>query len=70
MMSTDYTSRKLPKIGKRCGLFKFIRVDDQDRLLQKLQSIWIINFKLFTSIARFHREEGKHKVDDGGWMER
>ncbi|GJZ86897.1 RNA-directed DNA polymerase, eukaryota [Tanacetum coccineum] len=47
---------KKSKAGKRFAFVQFIKVDNIDRLVTNLCTIWIGRFHLHENIARFHRE--------------
>ncbi|GKD27778.1 RNA-directed DNA polymerase, eukaryota, nucleotide-binding alpha-beta plait domain protein [Tanacetum coccineum] len=47
---------KKSKAGKRFTFVRFIKVDNIDRLVANLCTIWIGRFHLYTNVARFHRE--------------
>ncbi|GJX87211.1 hypothetical protein Tco_0339225 [Tanacetum coccineum] len=47
---------KKSKAGKRFAFVRFIKVDNIDRLVTNLCTIWIGCFHLHANVARFHRE--------------
>nr|GEY83002.1 hypothetical protein [Tanacetum cinerariifolium] len=47
---------KKSKAGKRIAFVRFIKVDNIDRLVANLCTIWIGCFHLYANVARFHRE--------------
>ncbi|GJZ37285.1 RNA-directed DNA polymerase, eukaryota, nucleotide-binding alpha-beta plait domain protein, partial [Tanacetum coccineum] len=47
---------KKSKAGKRFAFVRFIKVDNIDRLVANLCTIWIGRFHLHANVARFHRE--------------
>ncbi|GJU06928.1 RNA-directed DNA polymerase, eukaryota [Tanacetum coccineum] len=51
-----YIARKLSKIGKRFGFVRFIEMENQQKLLEDLNQIWIGSYKLFASMARFEKK--------------
>ncbi|GJT89709.1 hypothetical protein Tco_1078554 [Tanacetum coccineum] len=51
-----FISYKKSKAGKRFDFVRFIKVDNIDRLVANLCTIWIGRFHLHANVARFHRE--------------
>ncbi|GJS68656.1 putative RNA-directed DNA polymerase, eukaryota, reverse transcriptase zinc-binding domain protein [Tanacetum coccineum] len=51
-----YIAYKLSKIGKRFGFVRFIKMENQQKLLENLNQIWIGSYKLFASMARFEKK--------------
>ncbi|GKB46478.1 RNA-directed DNA polymerase, eukaryota [Tanacetum coccineum] len=51
-----YIARKLSKICKRFGFVRFIKVENQQKLLEDINQIWIGSYKLFASMARFEKK--------------
>ncbi|GJT68314.1 RNA-directed DNA polymerase, eukaryota [Tanacetum coccineum] len=47
---------KKSKAGKRFAFVRFIKVDNIDRLVTNLGTIWIRHFHLHANVHRFHRE--------------
>ncbi|GKB58722.1 RNA-directed DNA polymerase, eukaryota [Tanacetum coccineum] len=47
---------KKSKAGKRFASIRFIKVDNIDRLVVNLCTIWIGRFHLYANVARFHKE--------------
>ncbi|GJT56259.1 RNA-directed DNA polymerase, eukaryota, nucleotide-binding alpha-beta plait domain protein [Tanacetum coccineum] len=47
---------KKSKAGKRFGFVRFIKVDNIDRIVTNLCTIWIGRFHLHANVARFRRE--------------
>lgn len=50
-----YIARKMSKIGRRFAFIKFLNSHDQNQLPVDLNRIWIGNFHLFATMARFDR---------------
>nr|GEV87789.1 RNA-directed DNA polymerase, eukaryota [Tanacetum cinerariifolium] len=50
---------KKSKVGKRFAFVRFIKVDNIDRLVANLCTIWIGRFNLHANVARYHKE---HKL--------
>ncbi|CAH1426204.1 unnamed protein product [Lactuca virosa] len=50
-----YIARKQSKVGKRFGFIRFLGVQDQLAMTRGLSNIWIGNFHLYVSVARFQR---------------
>lgn len=59
VVSDVYVTRKLSKIGKMSALVRFIKVADERSLESKLQNVWIGNYHLYASLARFGRDNVK-----------
>lgn len=53
-ISNVYIARKLSKIGKHFAFVKFLGVIDELKLRKELCGIWIENYHIFSSIARFN----------------
>ncbi|PWA51651.1 hypothetical protein CTI12_AA461900 [Artemisia annua] len=47
---------KRSKAGKRYAFVRFIRVDNLNRLIENLSTIWIGSFRLHANVVRFRRE--------------
>ncbi|GJS19697.1 RNA-directed DNA polymerase, eukaryota [Tanacetum coccineum] len=47
---------KKSKAGKRFAFVRFIKVDNIDRLVTNLCTIWIRHFHLYANVHRFHKE--------------
>ncbi|GKA70795.1 RNA-directed DNA polymerase, eukaryota [Tanacetum coccineum] len=47
---------KRSKAGKKFAFVRFIRVDNMERLLGNLTTIWIGKFRLHANVVRFHRD--------------
>ncbi|GJQ92929.1 nucleotide-binding alpha-beta plait domain-containing protein [Tanacetum coccineum] len=43
------------KVGKRFGFVRFIKINDVDRLVNNLCTVWVGRFKLHANVARFQR---------------
>ncbi|GJZ22653.1 RNA-directed DNA polymerase, eukaryota [Tanacetum coccineum] len=52
-----YIARKLSKIGQRFGFVRFIKIKDLKTLIEDLNKIWIGNYHLFASKARFDQTQ-------------
>nr|GEY59144.1 hypothetical protein CTI12_AA474700 [Tanacetum cinerariifolium] len=50
-----YIPNRKSKTGKRFALVRFIRVEDIDRLVENLCTIWICRFHLHANVVRFER---------------
>ncbi|GJZ73409.1 RNA-directed DNA polymerase, eukaryota, partial [Tanacetum coccineum] len=50
-----FIPNKKSKVGKRFAFVRFIKVDNLDRLIQNLNTIWIGRFHLFANPVRFER---------------
>nr|GEU89650.1 hypothetical protein [Tanacetum cinerariifolium] len=50
-----YIARKPTKQGKRLAFIRFLNVNDARKLENSMTSIWIGNFHLFVSIAKFQK---------------
>ena len=51
-----YIPFKKSKAGKKFAFVHFIRVDNLERLIENLCTIWISRFHLHVNVVRFHRE--------------
>nr|GFA20834.1 RNA-directed DNA polymerase, eukaryota, reverse transcriptase zinc-binding domain protein [Tanacetum cinerariifolium] len=52
-----FIANKRSKAGKRFGFVRFLGVKNKEQLVRSLASIWIGSYHLFTSVARFNRQE-------------
>ncbi|PWA95311.1 hypothetical protein CTI12_AA049920 [Artemisia annua] len=51
-----YIARKVSKLGKRFAFIRYANVIEERKLEARLQVMWIGNFHLFVSVARFNRD--------------
>lgn len=58
VVSDVFIASKLTKLGKAFGFVRFIQVDEVDRLIANLCTIWIGSFKVHANMARFSRLQG------------
>ncbi|GJX44795.1 RNA-directed DNA polymerase, eukaryota, reverse transcriptase zinc-binding domain protein [Tanacetum coccineum] len=56
-----YIARKLSKIGRRFGFVRFLKVKNNDLLLEDLNKVWIGSHHLYASLARFQRNYAVQK---------
>nr|GEY64785.1 RNA-directed DNA polymerase, eukaryota, reverse transcriptase zinc-binding domain protein [Tanacetum cinerariifolium] len=61
-----YIAHKLSKIGQRFGFVRFIKIKDLKTLIEDLNKIWIGNYHLFASKARFDQTQSNVK-EFAGW---
>nr|GEV13552.1 RNA-directed DNA polymerase, eukaryota [Tanacetum cinerariifolium] len=59
-----YIPNRMSKAGKRFAFVRFIRVEDIDRLIGNLYTIWIGRFHLHANVVRFERAS-KHVKPSG-----
>nr|GEV35319.1 hypothetical protein [Tanacetum cinerariifolium] len=52
----DFIPFKKSKAGKRFAFVRFIKVENVDRLVDKLCTIWLGRFRLHANVVRFQRE--------------
>ena len=51
-----YIPLKKSKTGKKFAFVRFLKVDNMERLIENLRTIWIGRFHLYANPARFNRE--------------
>ncbi|CAH1416222.1 unnamed protein product [Lactuca virosa] len=56
-----YIARKISKLGKKFAFVHFLKIADEKRLESKLVGIWVGNFHLFVSMARFNMDQKSPK---------
>ncbi|MCI19800.1 RNA-binding protein 25-like, partial [Trifolium medium] len=63
-----YIPNKRDKAGKRFGFARFEDVEDQQKLLQKIEETWIGTYKIRANLPKFRRGEASKSnfIGDGG----
>ncbi|CAH1427999.1 unnamed protein product [Lactuca virosa] len=51
-----YIARKLSKSGRKFAFVRFLNIKDEKRLEVSLGGVWVGNYHLFVSFARFKRD--------------
>lgn len=64
LVADVYIARKVSKLGRKFTFFRFLQVKDQKLLLEDLNRIWIGNFHVYATIARFERKHVR-KIENG-----
>ncbi|PWA87940.1 hypothetical protein CTI12_AA121160 [Artemisia annua] len=59
-----YIPNRRSKTGKRFGFVRFIKINDVERLVNNLCTIWVGRFKLHANVVRFQRQPMKNVRTD------
>ncbi|PWA65865.1 hypothetical protein CTI12_AA333020 [Artemisia annua] len=62
-----YIARKLSKLGKRFAFVRFLKVKDIDEIVKKLCGIWLGNYHLYASVARFDKKSSLKTLMNAKW---
>ncbi|KAI3811237.1 hypothetical protein L1987_20956 [Smallanthus sonchifolius] len=54
-----YIARKMTQFGKRFGFVWFLEVENVEKLVKNLCSVWIGSYHVFADVARINRKERK-----------
>lgn len=50
-----FIAKRLSKVGKRFAFVRYIKVNDANKLLSNLNSMWIDKYKVYADLVRFNR---------------
>ena len=52
-----YIARKLSKVGKRFAFVRFLKPNNNESLINNLNTMWIGSYHLFAAMARFEKKQ-------------